>query len=88
MRSACLRLLSISCYHKYLVDAVYDGKKALAYARAEHYDGIILDIMMPKMSGLEVLSTFSILLGNAAKYTDADGTIVLTLERTEKGVLF
>lgn len=80
--------MSISCYHKYLVDAVYDGKKALAYARAEHYDGIILDIMMPKMSGLEVLSTFSILLGNAAKYTDADGTIVLTLERTEKGVLF
>ncbi|MCQ4725225.1 response regulator transcription factor [Anaerotignum faecicola] len=42
-------------YHKYTVDAVYDGEEALQYARAEHYDGIILDIMMPKKDGLEVL---------------------------------
>lgn len=42
-------------YHKYNVDAVYDGEEALYYARAEHYDGIILDIMMPKVDGLEVL---------------------------------
>ena len=28
-------------YHKYTVDAVYDGEEALQYARAEHYDGII-----------------------------------------------
>lgn len=45
----------ILLYHKYMVDAVYDGEEALAYARTETYDGIILDIMMPKMSGLEVL---------------------------------
>ena len=31
-------------------------RQALEYARAAQYDGIILDIMMPKMSGLEVLS--------------------------------
>ena len=42
-------------YHKYSVDAVYDGREALDYARSEHYDGIILDVMMPKLSGLEVL---------------------------------
>ena len=42
-------------YHKYTVDAVYDGADALYYAEHEDYDGIILDIMMPKMSGLEVL---------------------------------
>jgi len=42
-------------YHKYSVDAVYDGADALYYAENEKYDGIILDIMMPKMSGLEVL---------------------------------
>lgn len=42
-------------YHKYIVDAVHDGEEALAYARAEHYDGIILDIMMPKKDGLTVL---------------------------------
>ena len=42
-------------YHKYSVDAVYDGQDALDYAHAEEYDGIILDVMMPKKSGLEVL---------------------------------
>lgn len=45
----------ILTYHKYQVDVVYDGTDALAYAKAEQYDGIILDIMMPGMSGLEVL---------------------------------
>ena len=42
-------------YNKFIVDAVYDGQDALDYACSGHYDGIILDIMMPKLSGLEVL---------------------------------
>ena len=42
-------------YHKYNVDAVSDGEEALAYAEAEDYDAIILDVMMPKLSGTEVL---------------------------------
>lgn len=42
-------------FHKYSVDAVYDGLDALEYAKTGQYDGIILDIMMPKMSGFEVL---------------------------------
>lgn len=46
----------ILTYHKYTVDAVYDGADALYYAEHEQYDGIILDVMMPKMSGLEVLT--------------------------------
>lgn len=45
----------ILTYHNYMVDAVYDGEEALSYARAEQYDGMILDIMMPGLSGLEVL---------------------------------
>ncbi len=45
----------ILTYHNYIVDAVYDGVSALEYARMEKYDGIILDIMMPHMNGLEVL---------------------------------
>ena len=43
-------------YHNYIVDAVYDGADAYDYAISGGYDGIILDIMMPKMDGLEVLS--------------------------------
>ncbi len=42
-------------YHNYTVDAVYNGTDALDYARTEAYDGIILDIMMPGLSGMEVL---------------------------------
>lgn len=50
-------VVDILSYHKYVVDAVYDGADALDYALSEHYDGIILDIMMPKKDGLEVLQT-------------------------------
>jgi DNA-binding response OmpR family regulator len=42
-------------YHRYQVDAVYDGAEALDYIHAGDYDGIILDIMMPVKSGLDVL---------------------------------
>lgn len=45
----------ILTFHKYSVDAVYDGEQAFFYAMNETYDGIILDIMMPKMDGVEVL---------------------------------
>ena len=45
----------ILTYHKYSVDAVYNGADALDYALASQYDGVILDIMMPKMDGIEVL---------------------------------
>lgn len=50
-------VVDILTYHKYIVDAVYDGEEALDYALAEQYDGIILDIMMPKKNGIEVLKT-------------------------------
>ena len=42
-------------YHRYSVDAVYGGEAALQYARSQTYDGIILDIMMPRRDGLSVL---------------------------------
>lgn len=48
-------VVDILTYHHYQVDAVYDGEEALAYAQLEEYDGMILDIMMPKKDGLEVL---------------------------------
>ncbi len=49
-------VVDILTFHKFTVDAVEDGEEALAYAREGDYDGIILDIMMPKKSGLEVLA--------------------------------
>jgi DNA-binding response OmpR family regulator len=48
-------LVAILKHNNYSVDAVYDGADALDYGLSENYDVIILDIMMPKMNGIEVL---------------------------------
>ena len=42
--------------HQYTVDAVHDGSAALDYAGTGDYDAVILDIMMPKLDGLQVLA--------------------------------
>ncbi len=36
------------------VDCAYDGEEALSMARENEYDIVLLDIMLPKMNGLEV----------------------------------
>ncbi len=41
--------------NKYIVDAVSNGALAYEYAQSDEYDGILLDIMMPGMDGIEVL---------------------------------
>ena len=41
--------------NNYSVDAVYDGEEALAFLDSGNYGALILDIMMPKLDGLEVL---------------------------------
>lgn len=39
----------------YSVDSCYDGEEALDLLEFTEYDGVILDIMLPKIDGLEVL---------------------------------
>ncbi len=55
-RNMAEAVYDILVYNNYVVDVVYDGEDALECALHNDYDGIILDIMMPKKSGLEVLS--------------------------------
>lgn len=50
-------LVAILKHSNYSVDAVYDGEQALEYLDMENYDGVILDIMMPKVDGITVLKT-------------------------------
>ena len=49
-------LTMILTHEGYLVDPVLDGELALDHLRGDAYDAVILDIMMPKKNGLEVLS--------------------------------
>lgn len=39
----------------YSVDSCFDGEEALSFLDMGEFDAIIMDIMMPKLSGLEVL---------------------------------
>ena len=48
-------LVTILERNNYSVDAVYDGQAALEYLETDNYDGVILDIMMPKADGITVL---------------------------------
>lgn len=36
------------------VDCAYDGEEAVAYARANEYDIVLLDVMLPKLDGFQV----------------------------------
>ena len=42
--------------NSYLVDSAFDGEEALIYLKDYQYDIIVLDIMLPKIDGFEVLS--------------------------------
>ena len=48
-------LVVILKHSNYSVDAVYNGQDALDYITNGDYDGVVLDIMMPKMDGITVL---------------------------------
>ena len=41
--------------NQFTVEAVHNGADAYDYAREGGYDAVILDVMMPKMNGIEVL---------------------------------
>lgn len=48
-------LQQILIKNKYTADIVHDGASGLDYALSGMYDFIILDIMLPKMNGIDVL---------------------------------
>lgn len=48
-------LVTVLKYNHYSVDEVYDGMETLEYLENGSYDGVILDVMMPKLDGISVL---------------------------------
>ncbi|MGL5346765.1 MAG: response regulator transcription factor [Peptostreptococcaceae bacterium] len=48
-------LSQILIKNNYTVDTVFDGEDGLDYGLTDIYDAIILDIMLPKMNGLDIL---------------------------------
>ena len=48
-------LVEMLNHNNYSVDAVYNGQDAIDYLLAADYDAAILDNMMPKKSGIEVV---------------------------------
>ncbi|MDU7338306.1 MAG: response regulator transcription factor [Clostridium sp.] len=48
-------LAQIMTEQKYTVDVVHDGEDGLAYAEMGNYDVIVLDVMLPKRNGFEVV---------------------------------
>lgn len=48
-------LIKIFEMNNYSTDAVYNGEDALTYLESDNYDVLVLDIMMPKIDGIEVL---------------------------------
>lgn len=42
---------------KFQADTVYDGEDGLEYARSGQYDAMILDVMLPKLNGFQIVKT-------------------------------
>lgn len=65
----------------YQVDSAADGQQALALAETNQYDIILLDLMIPTLTGIEILRT----LRNPARVPPIKAKIIITtnLEQRE-----
>lgn len=45
---------------KYMVDIAYDGEEGYDYAMGDDYDVIVLDVMLPKMNGFQIVKNMRI----------------------------
>ena len=61
-RSLSNALVTILKYYNFSVVAFDDGLEALSFLNVNNYDLVILDIMMPKLNGLDVLKKMILLI--------------------------
>ncbi len=74
---SCLRILDDDAYQ---VDSVQDGWEALKKVDETEYDVVVLDIMMPRIDGLEVLQQVK------EKYPDVDVIMMTGLSQIQTAV--
>jgi len=65
----------------YQVDVEFDGQKGLEAAQTDVYDIILLDLMIPTMTGIEVLAT----LRDPAKTPHLRAKIIITTNLEQRG---
>ncbi|GAB2486162.1 hypothetical protein GCM10008929_08670 [Alkalibacterium psychrotolerans] len=69
-------------YLGYEVDYAKDGQEALVKLKQERYDLVLLDIMLPKVTGLEVLKTFK-----SGKFESDPKIVMISGKQSEAAVL-
>ena len=75
---SCTRILTEAGHE---VESILDGHFALKKVAEGHYDVVILDIMMPRISGLEILQAIK------EEHPDVDVVMVTGLSQIETAVL-
>ena len=78
-------LEAVFTHNHYSVDVVYNGIDAADWAESGNYDGMILDIMMPGKSGLEVLREWTESIHHQIERLNSLVTQLLTLAKMEEG---
>lgn len=78
-------LEEVFTHNHYSVDVVYNEIDAADWAESGNYDGMILDIMMPGKSGLEVLSEWTESIHHQIERLNSLVTQLLTLAKMEEG---
>ena len=69
------------------VDGARDGVEALHQIVTRRYAVVILDVLMPKMSGVDVLDSLEALISDPSVKTLDDPPAVLVITSTEKSAL-
>jgi CheY-like chemotaxis protein len=62
------------------VDSARDGVDALHHMAMVHYDVVVLDVLMPNMSGIDVLDSLQVLAHDGHSFADPPAVLVITSE--------
>lgn len=73
-------LTDLFIYHGYDVVSEGDGKKGLAKGLEQHYACVILDVMLPSMSGFEICNVLR-------QHSQNQPIIMLTAKNTEEDII-